>query len=62
MARISGYNCVKGLRVIKIVNKIKFKGIWSKLEAKFVFRDCFQNFLLLFISFLAARHVKNSHI
>ena len=32
------YNCVKGLRVIKIIKEIKFEGVWGKFEAK----NCFQ--------------------
>ena len=31
-------NCVKGLRVTKIVYQIKFEVVWSELEAK----NCFQ--------------------
>ena len=34
IALILGQNYVKGLRVIKIVKEIKFKGVWGKLEAK----------------------------
>ena len=34
LALILDWNCVKGLRVIKIVKQIKFEGIWGKLEAK----------------------------
>ena len=35
---ILGYNCVEGLRVMKIVNQINFEGAWGELEAA----NCFQ--------------------
>ena len=35
-------NCVKGLRVIKIVMQIKFERVWGELAAKL----CFQRQLL----------------
>ena len=34
---IWGWNCVKYLRVTKIVKQIKFEGMWSELDAK----NCF---------------------
>ena len=34
VALILGYNCVKCLRVIKIVKGIKFADVWAMLEAK----------------------------
>ena len=39
VASFLGQNCVKGLRVTKINEQIKFEGVWSKLEAKKVSRD-----------------------
>ena len=38
VALILVWNCVKGLRVTKIVKQIKFEGVWGKLEA----RSCLQ--------------------
>ena len=32
-AQILGWNCVKGLRFTKIVEQIKFEGVWGKFEA-----------------------------
>ena len=34
VALILVWNCVKGLKVTKIVKQIKFEGVWGKLEAK----------------------------
>ena len=33
VAPILGWNCVKDLRVTKIVKQIKFEGVWDKLVA-----------------------------
>ena len=33
-----GWNSVRGLRVTKIVNEIKFEGVWSMIESKTVSR------------------------
>ena len=32
--QILGWNCVKGLRVTKIVKQLIFEGVWDKLQAK----------------------------
>ena len=31
---------MEGLRVTKLVKEIMFEGVWGKLEAKIVSRDC----------------------
>ena len=33
------WNCVKGVRVTKIVKQVKFEGAWVELKAKTVFTD-----------------------
>ena len=38
VAPILGWNCVKDLRVTKIVKQIKFEGVWDKLVAKLCFQ------------------------
>ena len=42
---ILGENYVKGLRITKIDNDIKFEGVWVELEAK----NCFQRPTLVFM-------------
>ena len=39
IALILYYNCVKGLRVTKIVNEIKFERVWGSLKQEIVSRD-----------------------
>ena len=54
---------MKGLRVTKNVEEIKFEGFWGELELKKKGSgDCLQNFLLLSMFLLTAKLVKNSHI
>ena len=39
VALILSLNCLKGLRVTKIIKQSKFEGAWNKLEARTVSRD-----------------------
>ena len=59
---ILGYNCVKGIRVTKIVKKNMFKEVWGELQTKNCFQRCLENFLLFFMFWLTAPIDKNSHI
>ena len=34
VALILGQNCLKGLRVTKIMKQVKFEGVWGQSEAK----------------------------
>ena len=44
---------MKGLRVTKIVKKIKFEGVWSELESKRGFkRQSFTKYLRLTLVFI----------
>ena len=38
-ALIEGWNCVKSLRITKIIKQIKFKKTWGELAANRVSRD-----------------------
>ena len=50
---ILGENCVKGLRVIKVVKEMKFEGFWGKLEAKNFFqRQSFTKYLRVTLVFM----------
>ena len=53
IALILEWHCVKGLRVNKIVKKIKFEGIWGELAVKKCFqRQSFTKYLRLTIVFM----------
>ena len=53
LALILGSNCVKGLRVSKIVKQIKFQGVWGKLTAKLHFqRQSFKKYLRKTLAFI----------
>ena len=61
VARILVWNCVKGLRITKIVNETKFHGIWGELEAKNCFqRQSFAKYLKQTLSFMWSSKVRES--
>ena len=61
-ALILCYNCLKHLRVTKIFKEIMFERSGVTFNLKNVFADTLQNFSSLFLSLLAAKFAKNSHI